>query len=87
MGGIKKYYYFQVHARREEPETGETKLISHYFRSAEEAAKHIGCSRPTIFNMIRNPDKSVYSKMYIVERCEPPVPMFEKVKINDVIIT
>lgn len=87
MGGIKNYYYFQVHTKQDNGDNEDPKIVSRYFRSGHEVAAFLGCSRPTVFKLIRNPENSVFAKNYVVEKCDPPVPMYDKIKIDSVIIS
>jgi hypothetical protein len=87
MGGIRSFYYFQVHTKQDNGDDLEPKLVTRYFRSGHEVAAFIGCSRPTVFKLIREPEASIYSKNYIVEKCEPPLPMYEKVKVKSILVS
>lgn len=86
MGGYRNFYYFQVHSRVDDGNEDD-KIITRYFRSGHEVATFIGCCRPTVFKMIRDPDHSIYSKQYVVEKCNPPIPMYEKVKVENTLIS
>lgn len=85
--GVYNYYYFQVHTKQDNGDDVEPKLVTRYFRSGHEVAAFIGCSRPTVFKLIREPEASIYSKNYIVEKCEPPLPMYEKVKVKSILVS
>jgi len=87
MGGIRSFYYFQVHTQQDNGDDLEPNLVTRYFRSGHEVAAFIGCSRPTVFKLIREPEASIYSKNYIVEKCEPPLPMYEKVKVKSILVS
>ena len=85
MGGVRNYYYFKVHTRQDNGDDDtENVIITRYFTSGYEVASFIGCSRPTVFKLIRDPDGSYFSKNYVVERCEPPVAKYEKVMVSNV---
>jgi len=82
--GQKEYYFFQVHESIDDEDDGEPKIVTHFFRSGYEVAAFIGCSRPTVFNLINNRGESRIGKNFAVEKCEPPIPMYQKVKVENV---
>jgi hypothetical protein len=82
--GVKNYYYYCVHTANSEL-CDDNKLLTIYFRTAEQAGDYIGISKASVFNMLRNPSAVKSSKHYVIERCK--VPMYEKVEVENIILS
>ena len=90
MPGAKKFYFYQVHSNpnRDLPYDDCSQLLTRYFRTADEVAEYVGCSRPTVFNVIRKKyGRSVSTNGYIIEKCNPPIRSIKTVEVDSVILS
>ena len=86
--GVKNYFYYKVHCdpHRDLPNEKNKKIVTALFRTAKEAGEYIGVSKATVFNMLADPS-ACRIKDYYIERCEPPVSMYDIVEVGNIIIS
>ena len=65
MVNSKKTYRFAVHYLTRDPEN--ERLVTEYFRTAEEVAAQLGCNRSTIFNVLHGKSSRLL-RDYEIER-------------------
>lgn len=80
--GPPNYYHFKIHTQTPSAEGSEPIITTHYFSTGYEAADFLGCSRPTLFKLIRCPEECMLSKHFVAEKCR--VPKYEKVQTANI---
>lgn len=79
--GEHNYYHFKIHRLDDNGDDAEPTIVTRYFCNGFEASAYLGCSRPTLFKLIRSPEKCILSKHFTAEKCR--IPKYEKVEVSN----